>query len=189
MQDLLAVSQLLVSKILWSLQMQKALLDLCEIKADQKFQLLYQASVHGYKAKNFHSKCDNQPNTLTIIKSHKGNIFGGFVAAKWKSGISWESCPQAYIFSLVNKNKSSFKTPINVYRPFEAIHCHFDNGPCFGVGQDIHIVDRCDLGGNFCNFSSTYPHKDYFFKTPEATCILAGAENFKVVELEVYRVL
>jgi hypothetical protein len=42
------------------------------------WQLLYRASRDGFKASNFHGKCDNQMNTLTFIETTKIFIFGGF---------------------------------------------------------------------------------------------------------------
>ena len=39
---------------------------------------LYQATIDGGEVTNFHSKCDNIPNTLTIIQSKGNRRFGGF---------------------------------------------------------------------------------------------------------------
>jgi hypothetical protein len=42
-------------------------------------------------------------NTLRVIKSENGNIFGGYTTKAWDS--NWESVtdPNAFIFSLINK--------------------------------------------------------------------------------------
>ena len=45
------------------------------IDSNKKFELLYRASRDGFKADNFHSKCDNQGQTLSLIKSKKQKIF------------------------------------------------------------------------------------------------------------------
>jgi len=42
---------------------------LCEFSIDQKWNLIYRASQDGFQYVNFHSKCDNKPNTFIIIKS------------------------------------------------------------------------------------------------------------------------
>lgn len=42
-------------------------------------------SKDGFKAEIFHQKCDDQSNILILIKSDKGNIFGGFTTKKWSS--------------------------------------------------------------------------------------------------------
>jgi hypothetical protein len=54
------------------------LMFLCEFQNTLKWNLIYRASQDGFEAANFHSKCDNKPNTLVIIKSENGNIFGGY---------------------------------------------------------------------------------------------------------------
>ena len=48
----------------------------------QTWQLLFQASLDGFKAKNFHSKCDGLLDTLVVVRV--GNsIFGGYTEADW----------------------------------------------------------------------------------------------------------
>ena len=73
----------------------------------RKWSLLYQGTRDGFLASNFHSHCDNKPNTLTIVKSTNGNVFGGYTSAQWKSTESYECDKSAFIFSLVNKEKKS----------------------------------------------------------------------------------
>ena len=51
---------------------------------------LYQASIDGDGAINFHSRCDNIPNTLVIIKSVGNRRFGGFTSVQWSSPSSAE---------------------------------------------------------------------------------------------------
>ena len=47
----------------------------CEFPVDQKWRLIYKESKDGFKSSDFHSKCDDKPNTLAFIKSLNGNIF------------------------------------------------------------------------------------------------------------------
>ena len=50
------------------------------------FKLIFTATDHKYdKAAAFHDLCDRIPNTLTIIKSNYGNIFGGYAEKPWMS--------------------------------------------------------------------------------------------------------
>jgi hypothetical protein len=51
----------------------------------KKWKLIYRASKDGFNASSFHSKCNNQGPTITIIQSTNGNIFGGFNTASWVS--------------------------------------------------------------------------------------------------------
>ena len=51
-----------------------------EIKELKK---LYQATIDGDRAINFHYKCDNIPNTLVFIKSAGNRRYGGFTSQVW----------------------------------------------------------------------------------------------------------
>ena len=68
---------------------------------------LYQATIDGGDPINFHSKCDNIPNTLVLIKSEGKRRFGGFTPIPWKSieGNNWIKDPEnkTFVFSLDNK--------------------------------------------------------------------------------------
>jgi hypothetical protein len=73
----------------------KDLMNLCGF-GNQKWNLAYRASNNCFGARNFHEKCDGLSNTITIIKSESGAIFGGFTGARWsKSG---EFCDDQYAF-------------------------------------------------------------------------------------------
>jgi len=45
--------------------------------------MIYKATLDGFKAADFHRKCDNIGKTLTLIKTTKGYIFGGFTSESW----------------------------------------------------------------------------------------------------------
>jgi hypothetical protein len=45
---------------------------------DRQFSLLWRGSRDGFKAQEFHRRCDWYANTLTVILGTKGNILGGF---------------------------------------------------------------------------------------------------------------
>jgi hypothetical protein len=51
----------------------------------QNWRLLYRASTDGKTAQAFHSRCDHQSSTLTIISTSSGCIFGGFTEQAWDS--------------------------------------------------------------------------------------------------------
>ena len=97
------------SRIINDVVMSEKLEDLLKKKDlnGRKWSLLYQGSRDGFKASNFHSRCDNKPDTLTIVKSTSGNIFGGFTSVEWKPKASWQYDKTAFIFSLVNKENRS----------------------------------------------------------------------------------
>ena len=48
-----------------------------------KSKLIFRGSRDGFTGEAFHRLCDNSPNTISIIKSTEGKIFGGFASFKW----------------------------------------------------------------------------------------------------------
>ena len=59
---------------------------LCEFNTREQFKLLYRASQDGFRAEDFHSKCDGYPNYLTIFKANRSLfVFGGFTTVAWES--------------------------------------------------------------------------------------------------------
>ena len=62
------------------------LIRLCDLSSNDKWTLLYRGTRDGFEARDFHSKCDGQSNTLTIVKA-KGSefVFGGFTSVSWYS--------------------------------------------------------------------------------------------------------
>lgn len=101
------------------------------------FNLLYRASRDGFRATDFHFKCDNRPNTITIIETTKGYIFGGYTEACWTSNENYCHDPNAFLFSLVNPLNKPFLCKISV--PQHAIYCQKEYGPLFGSGCDLEI--------------------------------------------------
>jgi hypothetical protein len=104
-------------------------------KEVKELKKLYQATIDGDSALNFHSRCDNIPNTLVLIKSAGNRRFGGFTSAQWSSPSSGEykDDPNAFLFSLDKQKIYSYKK--NGY----AICNRKDYGPTFGGGHDIWI--------------------------------------------------
>ena len=82
---------------------------LCEFPIGQKWNLIYRASQDGFQYVKFHSKCDNKPNTLVIIKSDNGNVFGGFTEKSWSPKYGYISDQNAFIFSLINLDNKPLK--------------------------------------------------------------------------------
>jgi len=90
----------------------------------------YRASQDGFKAKDFHSKCDKQPNTLIIIKSEHGNIFGGYTEKDWTPNKYRKYDENSFIFSLINEYKMPLK--LKCLDAIDSIYCGSNFGPFFG---------------------------------------------------------
>lgn len=69
--------------------------------------LLFKSSVHGDSVEKFHAKCDNKGPTITVVKTDKDFILGGFTSISWSS--EWNDKyiydPSAFLFSLTQKRK------------------------------------------------------------------------------------
>ena len=107
-------------------------------KEVKELKKLYQASIDGDGAINFHSRCDNIPNTLVLIKSEGNRRFGGFTTSQWSSPSNgeWKDDPNAFLFSLDKQKIYSYK------KNGKAIRNYKDYGPCFGGACDIGIVQH-----------------------------------------------
>ena len=111
---------------------------------------LYQATIDGDGVINFHSKCDNIPNTWVLIKSAGNRRFGGFTTQTWESTSgNWKDDKNAFLFSLDKQRIYSYKN--NGY----AIYCYKDYGPTFGGGHTIY------LGNNPIQQKQLYTYESY----------------------------
>jgi hypothetical protein len=160
------------------------LMSLCEFNMVNKWTLLYRASQDGFEAARFHSKCDNKPNTLIIIKTENGNIFGGYTEQSWSGHGAYKADQKSFIFSLINKINKPLKIK---WSKNNGIFCNQIYGPTFGGGHDIYITDKSNTNSsNHSNLCHSYTHPDYTHGSNEAQSLLAGSYNFKVFEIEVY---
>ena len=101
---------------------------------------LYQATIDGGDAINFHSKCNNIPNTLTIIKSEGNRRFGGFTSNTWESVTTFKDDKSAFLFSLDKLRIYSKKNDK------DAIFCCDFFGPSFGQNKSYYPTIR--INGN-----------------------------------------
>ncbi len=161
------------------------LMQLCEFSLDQKWKLLYRASRDGYSGAQFHSKCDKKPNTLALIKSNNGNVFGGYTQQEWSHPTyGYKTDPNAFIFSFINNDNKPIV--MQCKKPKQAIYCSYVCGVTFGGGNDIYICDNSNEGVCTTNLGHSYKHPDKDFQTKEAKSFLAGSSNFQTVDIEVY---
>jgi hypothetical protein len=187
-----SVQQLFDSKILKGF-LHKGLFQLCEFPVGTKWQLLYRASQHGFKAQKFHAKCDNHANTLVVVKSATSDfIFGGYTEQFWNpySRGGFRTDKNAFLFSLTNKD--NFPCKMRVKNPEEAIYCYASYGPAFGFNScDLYISNMSNSNSisNSVDLGRTYepPGSSYTPGSNEAKCFLAGSEWFQVSEIEVFQ--
>jgi hypothetical protein len=148
------------------------------------FQYIYRASQDGFEAAKFHSKCDNKPNTLVIIKSTNGNVFGGYTEQIWNHNDNYKADRNSFIFSLINKLNKPIKMK---WSKNNGILCDSSYGPIFGGGHDLFIADKSNTNSSSSsNLGNSYTHPDYAYGSNEAKSFLAGSHIFQVTEIEVY---
>jgi len=147
---------------------------------------LYQATIDGGDCSIFHKKCDNIPNTLTIIKSAGYRRFGGFTTVEWDTSGKFKDDKNTFLFSLDKKKIYSYKNN------GKAIYCHKDFGPTFGAGYTIKIA------GNPLNEKKLYTYEffpdgcSYNFDYDNSALSESGKGNSSCIyamEYEVYEVV
>jgi hypothetical protein len=107
-----------------------------------KWEMIYKGTWDGFKAKNFHDKCDNHPNTITIISANN-HTFGGFVSIPWHSKIDSSYDSNAFLFSFDTNSKKLTKYNQDGEDGSDknySIYGHPFYGPIFGIGQDVNIL-------------------------------------------------
>jgi hypothetical protein len=164
----------------------------------KKFSLLWRGSRDGFTAEEFHRRCDNHPNTLTVVLDDIKSIFGGFTPLEWES-------PQRRSQELDGSRKSFMFTLRNPYRgpprkfplkepwmsvthtpgPWAIIRAA-DTGPFFGYPGDFVISDNCNesrwnalttFGENYVNDSGLGRWR-----------ALTRSARFLVEEIEVFEI-
>lgn len=165
------------------------LINLCQFSRNHVWSLIYQASQHGFSARNFHEYCNNKPNTLVIIKTTQGYVFGGYTKVTWNSEYHnsnnyYKSDPNSFIFSLKNKEKN----PIKLITVNGQIFCNPSYGPTFGNGHDIYICKYSNTNSSsYSKCDNSYKHPNYINGSSSPTqSFLADSYNFQVSEIEVY---
>jgi hypothetical protein len=149
---------------------------------------LYRGTRDGFGSNDFHSKCDGHWNTLTILKEKKRSyIFGGFTTVSWESdSFKKKSDPDAFLFSLTNKDNSPSKMKVDQNRHQHAIGCHSRHGPIFGA--DIHIANNANTTmDSHSDLGCIFKHPQYAYGTLEVQSFLAGSFYFKLDEIEVFQ--
>ena len=140
------------------------------------FELIYRAKKHGGYANIFHSRCDPYHNTLSIIKTQAGLIFGGFTTQSWEGKNFDKEDENAFCFSL-DKHKI-----YNIVRGKKAIYASPDNGPSF-QNCIFQVDEKFFENGGGCDYD--IKHYDNIDEELE---INGGSEHFLIEDLEVFAV-
>jgi hypothetical protein len=154
--------------------------------AKKRWTLHYRGRRDGFKSSDFHAKCDGCVNTVTIIETTKGYIFGGFTRIGWDSSNSYQrdDSGESFLFTIRNPHNISARK-FSLSDPSHAIYCKSSYGPVFGNGCDIWVSDNSNTnptsGSNFgtAYVNDTGVNGDGFF---------TSESQFKVKEIEVFTI-
>jgi len=162
---------------------QSELINLCGFSLKNKWTLLYRGSRDGFGAADFHSKCDGHKNTLTILKaSGTSYIFGGFTPVHWDSTSGYKSVPNAFLFSLTNRDNRPCKMRQD-YTCSNSIFCYSEYGPIFGA-NDVCIANNANsTAESYSILGRSYHHP----QPSQGNSYLAGSHHFQLSEIEVYQ--
>jgi hypothetical protein len=151
------------------------------------FKLLWRGSRNGFKAFQFHGRCDAHANTLTVLLDTEGNIFGGFTP------VEWESPPQAkykaddseksFLFTLKNPhNIAPRRFALKATEKQRAVCSNSEWGPYF---RDVRVSDNCNA-----NTSSSASLGDVYTNDTglNEDTVFTGSKNFQVKEIEVFEI-
>jgi hypothetical protein len=175
-------------------------LDFPEIFAEfrkNQISLLWRGSRDGFKAQEFHRRCDGHANTLTVILDTKGNIFGGFTPVEWESRtpISWldnfncfkaDDSLKSFVFTLKNPhNIPARRFALKAEEKHKAILCDSTCGPWFGDGNEVIVFDnRSANTDSWTRLGDCYTNDTGL----DEDIVLTGPNTFQVKEIEVFEI-
>jgi hypothetical protein len=150
------------------------------------WKLLYRGSRDGFRSSNFHEKCDNRSNTLTLIETTKNFIFGGFTPIEWdsSSGYKPDNSGLSFLFSLKNpRNSEPRKFILKSGR--NAICCDSSYGPIFAGYSDIGVLNNCNTSNsNWTNLGGSYVNDTGI----DGKLVVTGEYNFTVKKIELFTI-
>jgi hypothetical protein len=118
---------------------------------NRQLKLLYRGSRDGFRSSNFHEKCDGQSDTITLIRTTKDFIFGGYTPLSWDSMDKYkaDSSHRSFVFTITDSHnlisrKFGLKPDYSQY----AILGNSSYGPIFGDGHPICVCDNCSTCNN-----------------------------------------
>jgi hypothetical protein len=154
--------------------------------SDRSIRLLYRGSRDGFSSVKFHAQCDGIGSTLTLIETSRHNIFGGYTPCVWSStgGDVFDESGRSFIFTLKNPHNLGARK-FTLVKGKRAIYCHPGDGPTFGIGSDIRVLDGCNArADNSINMGHSYLNDTGI----EGRVLLDPEYKYRVHEIEVFAI-
>ena len=141
-----------------------------------QLKLLYDAGRDGRNCNNCHEKCDNIPNTMTLITTTKGIKFGFFRSIVINGNGPWKQDNKAFFISLDKRKIYKIKSDKSAVK--------FDNNNFMDVlnfilsgnilSDKYTCTDKTNMNSNFDGFTEEF----------ELTC---GDKYFYIKKFQVYQ--
>ena len=170
---------LIVNKILNKLYKYKKIYNVSNYENKLQFTIinLFDSSLHGDLASDFHSKVDFKYNTISLIETTTGHRFGGYTSECFESPIEYfdKKDNLSFVFSL-DKMKI-----YDVIKGKYAISCDKNYGPYF---RDDHIC----IVDEFLSKESGTCIKGKGFNTTKNYELNSGKKYFTIKRLQVFQI-
>jgi regulator of replication initiation timing len=153
---------------------------LTEWTGRKTWRLIYRGSQNGWSAANFHNCCNNKGESIVVIRSSEGYIFGGYCPVSWTSSNQYINTNNAWLFSMSSPNGTYYvKLPVTQNQG-NSIYDHSGYGPTFGSNHDLHINNNPTSNSNYSNLGGSYSY------SPLGRQYFTSGQNFIVSEIEVF---
>ncbi|CAL9686923.1 unnamed protein product [Knipowitschia caucasica] len=97
--------------------------------------LLYKATVHGFAANNFHTRCDLQGPTICVAYNNSGFVFGAYTTKDYLQTNENVIDGSAFLFSMSEERPRPVRVGVNAGQP---AFVDTATGPNFGALQFLH---------------------------------------------------
>ena len=170
---------LIINKILYKLYKYKKISNISNYENKLQFTIvnLFDSSLHGDSAYEFHNRCDFQYNTISLIETTAGHRFGGYTSECFESPNDYfdKKDNLSFVFSL-DKMKI-----YDVIKGKYAISCDKNYGPYF---RDDHIC----IVDEFLTKESGTCIKGKGFNTTKNYELNSGKKYFTIKRLQVFQI-
>lgn len=153
--------------------------------------LLYKVSRDGGSAWTFHTKCDSQGPTITVIYNNKGTVYGGYTSQSWLgAGTEFGAHDEkAFLFQVRYNEKSvNKKFPIKADKYANAIACCHSSGPVFGRGDPNmpYFTGKINPSNGVYTLTTAKVGTVYDMKSTDISAFTN--DSLEVHDIEVYKV-
>ena len=165
------------------------------------WKLLWRGTRDGFAGSEFHNRCDYQGATVTVVKSESGYVFGAVTGVNWASrgGVinvngmvdTRYSCSTSLCSFLFGIRTHGSPDAAVIFKPTKHTQQAMYDSPKFGpsfTGLMIHGNANANVHST-SHLGDTYTGNGITSGTDTSKKYFAGADNFKVAEIEVFKLV